>query len=97
MNVRSDARAAAGSVMGLICLASTALALTPSSSLSTFPTEPEAKRHCPSDIVVWLNTETGTFYYRDQRWYATTKGGVFACRNEISRSDAGERASQNGQ
>jgi hypothetical protein len=97
MNVRSDARAAAGSVVGLICLASTALALTPVASLSTFPTEPEAKRHCPSDVVVWLNAETGTFYYRDQRWYATTTGGVFACRNDVSRSDTGDWAFRNGQ
>jgi hypothetical protein len=90
-------RAVAGSLVGLVCLVGTALALTPGTSLSTFPTEPEAKRHCPSDVVVWLNTETGTFYYRDQRWYATTKGGVFACRNEVNRSDTGDRAFRNGQ
>jgi hypothetical protein len=82
--------------VGLVCLVGTALALSSGTSPWTFLTEPEAKRHCPADIVVWLNTETGTFYYRDQRWYGNTKGGAFACRNEISRSNAGERASQNG-
>lgn len=89
--------AIAGSMAGLICLAGTALALSPGASSSTFPTEPEAKRHCPADTVVWVNTQTGTFYYRDQRWYGNTKGGAFACRNEVSRSDAGDRASRNGQ
>jgi hypothetical protein len=90
-------RAVAGSLVGLVCRVGTALALSPGTSLSTFPTEPEAKRHCPADIVVWLNAETGTFYYRDQRWYGSTKGGVFACRNEVSRSDPGDRAFRNGQ
>jgi hypothetical protein len=87
-------RAVAGRLVGLICLAATAPALSPGTSPSIFPTEPEAKRHCPADIVVWLNTETGTFYYRDQRWYGNTKGGAFACRNEVSRSNAG--ASKSG-
>jgi hypothetical protein len=90
-------RTVAGSRVGLICLAGPALALSLGTSPSTFPTEPEAKRHCPADIVVWLNTDTGTFYYRDQRWYGNTTGGAFACRNEVSRSEAGDRASRNGQ
>ena len=90
-------RAVAGSLVGLICLADTALALSPGTSPSTFLTEPEAKRHCPADIVVWLNPDNGNFYYMDQRWYGNTKGGAFACKNEVSRSDAGDRASQDRQ
>ena len=88
-------RAIVGSLVGLVGFSSVALALSPGVPPSTFPTEPEARRHCPTDIVVWLNSATGAFYYRDQRWYGNTKGGAFACRNEVSQST--DRASKNGQ
>jgi hypothetical protein len=79
------------SLIGIVGFASAALALSRGASASTFPTGPEAKRHRPADVVVWLNTENGIFYYRDQRWYGNTKGGAFACRNEIGPAGPSKR------
>jgi hypothetical protein len=84
-----------GSVMGLVAFSSVAVALSPGAPPSTFPNEPEARRHCPADIVVWLDPTTGIFYYRDQRWYGNIKGGAFACRNEVGH--ASDRAPASGQ
>jgi hypothetical protein len=60
-----------------------------------FPTEQQAQAHCPSDVVVWVNTATGVYHYRGQRWYANTRSGAFVCRTEADRG--GYRATRNGQ
>lgn len=60
-----------------------------------FTTEQEAQRHCPSDVVVWLNLPSGVYHFRGQRWYGRTKSGAFVCRQEADA--AGDRAARNGQ
>jgi hypothetical protein len=57
-----------------------------------FQTEAQAKQHCPADTVVWINTATGVFHFKGQRWYGRTKSGAFACMKE-----APGRATKNGQ
>ena len=37
-----------------------------------FGTEIEAQKHCPADIVVWVNTPTGIYHFRGMRWYGNT-------------------------
>jgi hypothetical protein len=64
-------------------------------ALDQFPTEQAAQKHCPSDIVVWLNLPTGVYHFKGQRWYGNTKSGAFVCRKEADKE--GDRATKNGQ
>jgi len=57
---------------------------------ASFATEKEAGEHCTSDLVVWLDLPSRTFYYRGQQRYGATKGGAYVCRNEAK--GAGMRA-----
>ena len=60
-----------------------------------FTTEQTAKQHCPTDVVVWLNTQSGVYHFKGQRWYANTKRGAFVCQKEANAG--GSRATRNGQ
>jgi hypothetical protein len=60
-----------------------------------YQTEREAQQHCPNDTVVWLNTRTGVYHFKGQRWYGATKEGCYECRKEADRE--GDRATRNGQ
>lgn len=70
-------------------------ALAQTQGLELFPTEQLAQQHCPGDVVVWLNTPTGIYHYKGERWYGTTRNGAFVCKQEAD--NAGDRASHNGQ
>ena len=63
-----------------------------SSGLQTFSTEQSAKRHCPTDTVVWLNLPTGIYHYKGQHWYENTKSGAYVCQKEADQ--AGDRATR---
>jgi hypothetical protein len=60
-----------------------------------FQSEQEARQHCPNDTVVWLNTKTGVYHFKGERWYGATKGGVYECRRDADAE--GDRATRNGQ
>ena len=62
---------------------------------SLFDTESAAQAHCPKDVVVWLNIQSGIYHYKGERWYGRTKHGAYACEKEAIK--AGDRASENGQ
>lgn len=62
---------------------------------SPFQTEAQAQQHCPADTVVWVNTPTGVYHFKGQRWYANTKHGAFGCQKEADTT--GYRATRNGQ
>ena len=64
-------------------------------ALEKFNNEQAAQKHCPSDIVVWINLPTGIFHYKGQRWYGMTKQGAFVCKQEAVKE--GDRPSRNGQ
>jgi hypothetical protein len=72
-----------------------AIAQSPTAPLPTFPSEQQAKQHCPADSVVWLNLPSGVYHFKGQRWYGNTRSGAFVCQREADR--AGERATRNGQ
>jgi hypothetical protein len=61
-----------------------------------FTTEQAARQHCPADVVVWLNTQSGVYHLRGQRYYANTKRGAFVCKREADASGTA-RATRNGQ
>jgi len=61
-----------------------------------FQSEAAAQQHCPKDTVVWINTKTGVYHFRGQRWYGRTRSGAYACRAEVDHDHTG-RATRNGQ
>jgi hypothetical protein len=64
-------------------------------NISMFDTEQAAQKHCPSDTVVWLNTNSGIYHLKGERWYGRTKHGAYVCKKE---ADAfGYRETRNGQ
>jgi hypothetical protein len=73
----------------------TAQAPVTTGSLQLFSTEAAAKKHCPRDEVVWLNTNSGIYHEKGMRWYGNTKAGAYVCRKEADA--AGDRDTRNGQ
>jgi hypothetical protein len=63
--------------------------------LQLFATESAAQKHCPRDVVVWLNTNSGIYHEKGMRWYGNTKAGAYVCRSEADA--AGDRDTRNGQ
>jgi hypothetical protein len=60
-----------------------------------FQFEAQAKQHCPTDTVVWLNIPTRVYHFKGMRWYGNTKSGAYVCRKEADAE--GDRATRNGQ
>lgn len=60
-----------------------------------FQSEREAQAHCPKDTVVWVNTNSGVYHFKGQRWYGRTKQGAYECRKDADKE--GDRATNNGQ
>jgi hypothetical protein len=60
---------------------------------SGFSTETQARAHCPSDTVVWVNTKSGVYHFAGNDNYGTTKQGTYMC--EADAKAAGDRAAKN--
>jgi hypothetical protein len=58
------------------------VAAPPTTPPTNFATEKEADQHCPTDIVVWLDLSTRSYYYRGRQRYGATKNGAYVCREE---------------
>jgi hypothetical protein len=50
---------------------------------------------CPGDTVVWVNTRSGVYHYRGERYFGSTKQGKFIC-EKAARAE-GDRPTKNGQ
>jgi len=50
--------------------------------LTPFRYESQAQRHCPADVIVWLDLRKGIYYSKRQRWYGRGFAGSFVCREE---------------
>lgn len=75
--------------------AAAAAAAPISADLPMFATEDGAQKHCPKDVVVWLNTPSGIYHLKGERWYGRTKHGAYVCKKEAD--SAGDRETENGQ
>jgi hypothetical protein len=84
-----------GAALLVAALASGAPVSQAASLPPIFASEQEAQRHCPSDVVVWLNLPTHIYHLKGQRWYGRTKNGAYVCEQEAVA--AGNRGSLNGQ
>jgi hypothetical protein len=54
-----------------------------------FGTEAEARYRCPTDKVVWVNTNSKVYHYQGTRYYARTRHGAYMC--EADAKAAGDR------
>jgi hypothetical protein len=54
--------------------------------LTPFRYEAQAQRHCPRDVVVWLDFQREVYYSSRQNRYARGNTGSFVCRNEARNS-----------
>ena len=72
-----------------------AMAASVTTDIQLFATEDDAQKHCPHDVVVWLNTNTGIYHLKGERWYGRTKHGAYVCKKEADA--AGYRETENGQ
>lgn len=59
-----------------------------------FDTEAAAQGHCPSDVVVWLNTKSHVYHEKGQLYYGHTKAGAYVCKKEADAD--GDRETKNG-
>src|SRR3984893_14837761 len=50
--------------------------------LTAFRTEELAQTHCPKDIVVWLDSQSGLYYLKGHGSYGRSSAGRYACRTE---------------
>jgi hypothetical protein len=57
-----------------------------------FATEAEAKGHCPTDTVVWVNLRSHKYHMSGDRYYGKTKHGAYMCEGEAKA--AGDEASK---
>ena len=58
-----------------------------------YTTDAQAKAHCPSDTVVWVNTSSGVYHFAGTHNYGTTKRGTYMCEGDAK--SAGDRAAEN--
>jgi len=65
------------------------------SGLHQYKTQSGAQRHCPSDTVVWLNTDTNVYHLKGDHYYHNTKNGAYVCQKEAVK--AGAKPSNNSQ
>lgn len=52
--------------------------------LTPYRYEAQAQRHCPDDIVVWLDFRKGIYYSKQQTRYGRGGTASFVCRGEAS-------------
>ena len=50
--------------------------------LVAFRTEQQAREHCPKDIVVWVDPQSGEYYLNTSPSYGRAGTGRYACRRE---------------
>jgi hypothetical protein len=69
------------SMFGVLLIVGSALG----GGMMMFKSEQKAQQHCPSDIVVWLNTTNATYHLKGERWYGLTNHGAYVCKDEADK------------
>jgi hypothetical protein len=70
--------------------------LTGTPTYAQTPTHtPPQELSCKGDQVVWVNTNSGVYHYRGERYFGSTKQGKFICEKAALRE--GDRPTRNGQ
>jgi len=50
--------------------------------LIAFRTEEQAQMHCPKDTVVWVDPQSGMYYFKENSAYGRSGAGRYACRGD---------------
>ena len=69
------------SMFGVLLIVGSALG----GGMMMFKSEQKAQQHCPSDIVVCLNTTNATYHLKGERWYGLTNHGAYVCKDEADK------------
>lgn len=64
----------------------TSAAAHPGKSADRFASESEAKAHCGSGTVVWVNTKTHVYHFAGSSAFGHTKHGAFMCQADADRT-----------
>ncbi len=80
--ILSCRKQAVGTAAALIILLS---ATGASALLALFRYEDQAQRHCPDDVVVWLDFKKSKYYLRNQKLYGGGSAGSYVCLKEARR------------
>ena len=51
--------------------------------LTPFRYEAQAQRHCPHDVVVWLDFKKEIYYFKKQWRYGRGSTGSFICQGQL--------------
>jgi hypothetical protein len=57
-----------------------------------FRTEQQAQEHCPKDIVVWVDPQSGGYHVKEGASYGHGEPGRYACRGKAERAGMREIA-----
>ena len=69
--------------LGLIALVLSCAACGQSPTvLTVFQTEQQAQTHCPKDVVVWLDAQSGAYHLKGSGSYGRAGAGRYVCRGE---------------
>lgn len=52
-----------------------------------FATEAQAKGHCATDIVVWVNLSSKIYHFSGEKEYGNTKRGAYICEKDALKAD----------
>jgi len=58
-----------------------------------FASDPQARDHCPTDTVVWVNMSSHVYHFARTHNYGHTKVGAYMCEGEAKAG--GDRAAEN--
>jgi hypothetical protein len=67
--------------------------LPTSMSAGEFASDQQARAHCPTDTVVWVNTRSRVYHFAGTHNYGHTKEGAYMC--EADAKAVGDRAAMN--
>jgi hypothetical protein len=59
---------------------------TQTAQTNQFTSESDARSHCGTDAVVWVNTKTHVYHFAGNASFGHTKRGAFMCRADADRS-----------
>jgi hypothetical protein len=51
-------------------------------ALPTFPTQAAAQAHCPQDTVVWVDTDSGVYFFQGDKSFGQAQPGAYACEKD---------------
>ena len=64
--------------------ASSAPASAAPTGANQFSSEGQAKSHCPSDVVVWVNLSSKVYHFSGNKDYGKTKRGAYVCEKDAT-------------